>query len=184
MNSRISKYSISCNGITFKRKQQLLKYAFATVGLATPPSYMIPMVRAAFILFCIHDSARTRWILSRMLLDSSNSRNLPATSGIPLSSMEFIVKIGLGTPKEDFLVLFDTGSDVTWLQCEPCPSSCHPQEGPRFNPHVPGKAGPPFLRPYGHILRQRLLLLPSILQLNRKTTSQRFRKPCNTDWKS
>ncbi|XP_031500325.1 aspartyl protease family protein At5g10770-like [Nymphaea colorata] len=81
-----------------------------------------------------HDSARTRWIHSRMLLDTSNSTTLPATAGIPLGSMEFIVKIGLGTPKEDFLVLFDTGSDVTWVQCEPCPSSCHSQEGPRFDP--------------------------------------------------
>ncbi|KAF3790274.1 ASPARTIC PROTEASE IN GUARD CELL 2 protein [Nymphaea thermarum] len=83
-----------------------------------------------------HDRARTRWIHSRVLLDTStqNDTTLPATSGIALGALEFIVKIGLGTPKEDFLVMFDTGSDVTWVQCEPCPSSCHPQEGPRFNP--------------------------------------------------
>ncbi|XP_049936516.1 aspartyl protease AED1-like [Nymphaea colorata] len=83
-----------------------------------------------------HDSVRTRWIHSRVLLDTSNPNGttLPATSGEALGALEFIVKIGLGTPKEDFLMLFDTGSDVTWVQCEPCPSSCYTQEGPRFNP--------------------------------------------------
>lgn len=30
----------------------------------------------------------------------------------------FVVRIGLGTPKSDFLLLFDTGSDVTWVPCQ------------------------------------------------------------------
>ncbi|CAN1842273.1 Aspartyl protease family protein At5g10770 [Linum perenne] len=31
-------------------------------------------------------------------------------------------------------MVMDTGSSLTWLQCEPCTVSCHPQVGPVFDP--------------------------------------------------
>ncbi|CAN1336408.1 Aspartyl protease family protein At5g10770 [Linum perenne] len=31
-------------------------------------------------------------------------------------------------------MVMDTGSSLTWLQCEPCTMSCHPQVGPVFDP--------------------------------------------------
>ncbi|KAF6148886.1 hypothetical protein GIB67_014257 [Kingdonia uniflora] len=31
-------------------------------------------------------------------------------------------------------MIFDTGSALTWLQCQPCKTYCHPQIGPIFNP--------------------------------------------------
>ncbi|KAF3637156.1 putative aspartic proteinase CDR1-like [Capsicum annuum] len=46
----------------------------------------------------------------------------------------FLMKISVGTPPVDILATVDTGSDLTWLQCEPC-VHCFQQTGtPIFNP--------------------------------------------------
>ncbi|KAB1204779.1 Protein ASPARTIC PROTEASE IN GUARD CELL 1 [Morella rubra] len=42
--------------------------------------------------------------------------------------------MGLGTPKRDLRLAFDTGSDLTWTQCEPCTISCYNQVDPIFDP--------------------------------------------------
>lgn len=36
----------------------------------------------------------------------------------------FVVTVGLGTPKRDFTLIFDTGSGTTWIQCKPCSVNC------------------------------------------------------------
>ncbi|KAM3270774.1 aspartic proteinase CDR1-like [Capsicum chacoense] len=46
---------------------------------------------------------------------------------------EFLMKISVGTPPVDTLVIVDTGSDLTWTQCEPC-VKCFKQVIPIFNP--------------------------------------------------
>ncbi|KAG6739175.1 hypothetical protein POTOM_056761 [Populus tomentosa] len=46
----------------------------------------------------------------------------------------YAVTVGLGTPKKDFSLLFDTGSDLTWTQCEPCLGGCFPQNEEKFDP--------------------------------------------------
>ncbi len=46
---------------------------------------------------------------------------------------EFLTQIALGTPKQSFTAIVDTGSDLVWTQCLPC-ESCFPQTGPEFNP--------------------------------------------------
>ncbi|XP_028553755.1 aspartyl protease family protein At5g10770-like [Dendrobium catenatum] len=53
--------------------------------------------------------------------------------GIPLSSYNYIVTIGLGTQIENFSVLLDTGSPLTWIQCVPC-DNCYPQIVPIYDP--------------------------------------------------
>ncbi|GAV78145.1 Asp domain-containing protein, partial [Cephalotus follicularis] len=45
----------------------------------------------------------------------------------------YIMKIGAGTPVFEFFAIADTGSDLVWIQCQPC-VSCYPQNGPIFNP--------------------------------------------------
>ncbi|KAK9117389.1 hypothetical protein Sjap_016336 [Stephania japonica] len=69
------------------------------------------------------------------LYDSSQEQ-LPATSGDSLGTRNYIVTVGLGTPKHDYSLAFDTGSDLTWVQCEPCssPGSCHSQQQPLLDP--------------------------------------------------
>ncbi|CAF1787404.1 unnamed protein product [Brassica napus] len=90
------------------------------------------------------DQARVKsihWKLSKKLtardrLSQSQSTVLQARSGITLGSGSYIVTVGIGTPKHDLSLLFDTGSDLTWTQCQPCGkngTSCYPQEEPIFN---------------------------------------------------
>lgn len=60
--------------------------------------------------------------------------NLPAQPGVAFGTGNYIVTVGIGTPKKDLALIFDTGSDLTWTQCEPCVKSCYPQQQPIFNP--------------------------------------------------
>jgi len=41
----------------------------------------------------------------------------------------YVVTICIGTPPQYLTVLFDTGSDLTWVKCTPCAAgSCHAQD--------------------------------------------------------
>ncbi|KAF7847117.1 hypothetical protein BT93_L3346 [Corymbia citriodora subsp. variegata] len=64
--------------------------------------------------------------------NSDEGARLPIHGGSPRAG-EFVVTIGLGTPKVVLTLIFDTGSDITWTQCEPCPS-CYTQQDPLFDP--------------------------------------------------
>ncbi|CAL5050545.1 unnamed protein product [Urochloa decumbens] len=60
---------------------------------------------------------------------------VPTALGSSLDSLEYVVTVGLGTPAVTQTVHIDTGSDVTWVQCRPCPAAaCHPQKDKLFNP--------------------------------------------------
>ncbi len=60
--------------------------------------------------------------------------SIPAKSGSTLGSGNYIVTVGLGTPKKDLSLIFDTGSSLTWTQCQPCVRSCYSQQEPIFAP--------------------------------------------------
>ncbi|KAM3218370.1 hypothetical protein T459_21628 [Capsicum annuum] len=60
--------------------------------------------------------------------------NLPVQPGISIGTGNYIVTIGIGTPKKDLSLIFDTGSDLTWTQCQPCVKSCYAQLQPFFDP--------------------------------------------------
>ncbi|XP_031276340.1 aspartyl protease family protein At5g10770-like [Pistacia vera] len=45
----------------------------------------------------------------------------------------FVVMVGFGTPKQDYPFIFDTGSDVTWMQCKLCSVNCQ-QTASIYNP--------------------------------------------------
>ncbi|WZZ22665.1 hypothetical protein YC2023_124052 [Brassica napus] len=86
------------------------------------------------------DQARVNSIhskLSKKLTDrvrQSKSTDLPAKDGSTYGSGNFVVTLGIGTPKHDLSLIFDTGSDLTWIQCEPCVRTCYSQKEPIFNP--------------------------------------------------
>ncbi|XP_042513340.1 aspartyl protease family protein At5g10770-like [Macadamia integrifolia] len=85
----------------------------------------------------IDDQARVKSIHSKIsnkdpLEDSAVK--VPATSGQSLGTGNFVVTIGLGTPKKPCTLVFDTGSDLTWIQCQPCVGQCYSQQDPIFNP--------------------------------------------------
>ncbi|XP_028777230.1 aspartyl protease family protein At5g10770-like, partial [Neltuma alba] len=64
----------------------------------------------------------------------SEGTRLPAKSGRLLGTGDYFATVGLGTPKRDLSLAFDTGSDLTWTQCKPCAGSCYPQKEPIFDP--------------------------------------------------
>lgn len=64
----------------------------------------------------------------------SAGATLPAKSGSIIGSGNYFVVVGLGTPKTDLSLIFDTGSDLTWTQCQPCTRSCYKQQDQIFDP--------------------------------------------------
>ncbi|XP_022735978.1 probable aspartic protease At2g35615 [Durio zibethinus] len=54
-------------------------------------------------------------------------------SDIVPSGGEYFMEIFIGTPPFSVLGIADTGSDLTWVQCEPC-EECYEQKPPLFDP--------------------------------------------------
>ena len=82
------------------------------------------------------DQARVDSIQSRLSKASSrtDATTIPAKSGEILGSGNYFVTVGLGTPKNELSLVFDTGSDLTWTQCRPCAKFCYNQTEPIFDP--------------------------------------------------
>ncbi|CAD6269763.1 unnamed protein product [Miscanthus lutarioriparius] len=86
------------------------------------------------------DELRAAWIISKAAANGtrdvglSSGRGLvaPVVSRAPTSG-EYIAKIAVGSPGVEVLLAMDTGSHLTWLQCQPC-RRCYPQSGPVFDP--------------------------------------------------
>ncbi|CAL1385209.1 unnamed protein product [Linum trigynum] len=64
----------------------------------------------------------------------TDSTTIPAKDGSTVGSGNYIVTVGLGTPARQLSLIFDTGSDVTWTQCQPCVRSCYQQQEKIFDP--------------------------------------------------
>lgn len=73
---------------------------------------------------------RIRKIVSSKNVEASQTQ-IPLASGIDLQTLNYIVTMGLSS--QNMTVIIDTGSDLTWVQCEPC-MSCYNQQGPVFKP--------------------------------------------------
>ncbi|CAM0910035.1 unnamed protein product [Alopecurus aequalis] len=64
----------------------------------------------------------------------SSTPSLPVSSGSSLETGNYVVTVGLGTPAKPYTVVFDTGSDTSWVQCRPCVVKCYKQAQPLFDP--------------------------------------------------
>ncbi|RAL42581.1 hypothetical protein DM860_018304 [Cuscuta australis] len=60
--------------------------------------------------------------------------DLPAHSGLSLSTLNYVVNVSIGSPAKTLSLVFDTGSDITWTQCRPCVKECYRQSFPIFDP--------------------------------------------------
>ncbi|CAA7407893.1 unnamed protein product [Spirodela intermedia] len=60
--------------------------------------------------------------------------SIPARSGLYLGTGNYVITVGFGTPTKSQTVIFDTGSNVNWIQCKPCLVSCYSQQEPLFDP--------------------------------------------------
>ncbi|TVU11474.1 hypothetical protein EJB05_45062, partial [Eragrostis curvula] len=81
---------------------------------------------------------RARW---SYIMSMNNTRHgekavlMPTHLGNYVDSLEYIVTVGYGTPAVEQVVLLDTGSSLSWVQCKPCnPGACSPQKDPLFDP--------------------------------------------------
>ncbi|KAH9707385.1 protein ASPARTIC PROTEASE IN GUARD CELL 2 [Citrus sinensis] len=54
-------------------------------------------------------------------------------SGMDQGSGEYFVRIGVGSPPRSQYMVIDSGSDIVWVQCQPC-SQCYKQSDPVFDP--------------------------------------------------
>ncbi|XP_047046436.1 aspartyl protease family protein At5g10770-like [Lolium rigidum] len=60
---------------------------------------------------------------------------VPTTLGSALDSRLYVITVDIGTPAVTQHMIIDTGSDVSWVQCNPCPEpSCHAPNGTLFDP--------------------------------------------------
>uniref|UniRef100_A0A0D9UWK0 Peptidase A1 domain-containing protein n=1 Tax=Leersia perrieri TaxID=77586 RepID=A0A0D9UWK0_9ORYZ len=59
----------------------------------------------------------------------------PIVSGVGLGSGEYFSRVGVGSPSRQLYMVLDTGSDVTWVQCQPC-ADCYQQSDPVFDPSL------------------------------------------------
>lgn len=88
------------------------------------------------------DQARVNSIhsrLSKRLIHESmtkepDSAKTSVRSGLPINTINYVVTVGLGSPKKDLTLLLDTGSEITWTQCLPCQEMCYNQQEPIFDP--------------------------------------------------
>ncbi|XP_006647806.1 aspartyl protease family protein At5g10770-like [Oryza brachyantha] len=61
--------------------------------------------------------------------------SVPTKLGSSLDTLEYVISVKLGSPGVTQTVSIDTGSDVSWVQCNPCPAPpCHAQADPLFDP--------------------------------------------------
>ncbi|KAH1068620.1 hypothetical protein GYH30_006273 [Glycine max] len=90
------------------------------------------------------DNERVKYIHSRLSknlgrensVKELDSTTLPTKSDSHFGSRIYFVVVGLGTPKRDLSLIFDTGSDLTWTQCEPCAGSYYKQQDAIFDPSM------------------------------------------------
>ncbi|KAG2577796.1 hypothetical protein PVAP13_6NG172400 [Panicum virgatum] len=54
-------------------------------------------------------------------------------SSLSLDTLEYVITVAFGSPAATQTMLIDTGSDVSWVQCKPCPE-CHSQVDALFDP--------------------------------------------------
>ncbi|KAG8364506.1 hypothetical protein BUALT_Bualt18G0004300 [Buddleja alternifolia] len=54
-------------------------------------------------------------------------------SGVSIGSGEYLMDVFVGTPPKHFSLILDTGSDLNWIQCDPC-YDCFEQKGPYYDP--------------------------------------------------
>ncbi|KAE9618530.1 hypothetical protein Lal_00047197 [Lupinus albus] len=86
------------------------------------------------------DSKRVAALLRRLNVSAvrepnykSNAFGSDVVSGMEEGSGEYFVRIGIGSPPRNQYVVIDSGSDIVWVQCQPC-TQCYHQSDPVFNP--------------------------------------------------
>ena len=80
------------------------------------------------------DQVRADSIHSTISLNSLEKTSLQSKPGISIGTGKYQVSMGFGSPKTVLSLVFDTASQLTWTQCQPCSGYCYDQREPIFNP--------------------------------------------------
>ncbi|KAE8711770.1 Protein ASPARTIC PROTEASE IN GUARD CELL 2 [Hibiscus syriacus] len=72
--------------------------------------------------------------------DGVNDFGSDIVSGMDQGSGEYFVRIGVGSPPRSQYMVIDSGSDIVWVQCQPC-NQCYKQSDPVFDPAASASYG-------------------------------------------
>ncbi|VFQ83754.1 unnamed protein product [Cuscuta campestris] len=106
----------------------------STHDLSTPPSLTQTLARDQLQVNSIHDRVRKVERLSEAAaILPTQSPNL---NSLYFGTTRYVVSVSVGTNATDLVLIFDTGSDLTWTQCLPCarPGGCYEQVLSIFDP--------------------------------------------------
>ncbi|XP_022139206.1 protein ASPARTIC PROTEASE IN GUARD CELL 2-like [Momordica charantia] len=103
-----------------------------------PPSHVHGR-RHGFVERMKRDASRVAALVRRLSHGGADSSYKAANfatdviSGMEEGSGEYFVRIGVGSPPRSQYMVIDSGSDIVWVQCQPC-SQCYQQSDPVFDP--------------------------------------------------
>jgi len=79
------------------------------------------------------------------LLSAASGSSPASASAVPGKGQaidtEYLVSFAIGTPPQPVQATLDTGSDLIWTQCQPCPS-CYAQALPYYDPNLSATSVP------------------------------------------
>lgn len=78
----------------------------------------------------VRNALQRSFIRAKTLVD--DNEKVASTEIVP-DKGEYLMKLSLGTPPVETLAIADTGSDLMWVQCQPC-TRCFNQTAPIFQP--------------------------------------------------
>ncbi|KAI5008029.1 hypothetical protein ZWY2020_009077 [Hordeum vulgare] len=126
-----------------------LAYAMASGSAAPPPSgyrftlthidSKVGFTKAELMRRAVH---RSRLRAATMLPGYSTTSSTSSTGPrLRSGQAEYLMELAIGTPPVPFVALADTGSDLTWTQCQPC-KLCFPQDTPVYDPTISSSFSP------------------------------------------
>ncbi|KAK3199724.1 hypothetical protein Dsin_023139 [Dipteronia sinensis] len=130
-----------CNHSTKANERESTFRVVDKYGPCFQPSLHRSVVSPSLTDILRSDRARIYSIQARLSKNSGrrdhivepNSVRIPVKDGSAFKTPNYLVTVGLGTPKTDLSLVLDTGSRLTWTQCESC-TICYKQSEPLFDP--------------------------------------------------
>ncbi|KAK1285369.1 putative aspartic protease [Acorus calamus] len=118
---------------------------FTPTTNAANGSFSFTLIHRDSPLSPFHNPNLTRYELNQAKFDRAIAYEL-ALSAMPSSPKldpltpeltphqgEYLVRFSVGNPPVPVLAILDTGSSLTWFQCQPC-HRCYPQQSPIYDP--------------------------------------------------
>ncbi|KQK01807.2 hypothetical protein BRADI_3g58865v3 [Brachypodium distachyon] len=103
---------------------------------------------SGYRLALTHVDSKIGFTKTELMRRAAHRSRLQALSGYDANSprlhsvqVEYLMELAIGTPPVPFVALADTGSDLTWTQCQPC-KLCFPQDTPVYDPSASSTFSP------------------------------------------